>query len=342
MEDINLDDEGWSAVKVGPDTLGWIGPNTPASTSVRDATVTILMGDSSFPLDVLGFCVMQQFSAPDDRFNGFLKSMLAYSRSFVVRVPEGSLDVSDKAMVVVYPKPSNVDLPPISRENIVFSRLSVDTLLSALMKFFTACTAKIQSELHELDAPVEVVRKYAELSYYRYPEALRGALTWRGRLLNGLSEGTTLRVRAIRVGVFENDYHSILWNLANLPASISFSSLVQQQTREVYGCSRVSPENVFIVKASSDEEYEMGMDLLRRREIAENYLIAARPDMLDASFFLCQKGDTLEDWIDGEELSLEEFAKVSGSERMEVEHEVVNPGAYDKELIQWNALMQTM
>lgn len=301
MDDLNFDDsEEWSAVMVGPLTMGWIGPNTPANavTKLAHADITILMGDRSFPLSMETYAWMR-FASPDERPEKIVTSMLTYHRRFAVPVPVGSLEVTHEGVLA-------------------YSTRSVETLNFALSKFFNACVDKIQSDLNALTSPLEVVRKYAELCHYGYPKDLRDALTWRGQVLTDVSRGTKVRVRTVKIDA-DLDHHSGVWKLESNPPPKSFNALVKHHTRFEYDSSRIFPENVFILQASSDEEYEMGVSLLKGREVAERYLIVTYPDvLLDASFFLCQTGDPLEEWIDGEVLSLEEFAEPSG-ERCKIE-----------------------
>lgn len=315
MDCLDLDSGEWNAVKVGPETVGWIGPHMSFSRYAH-GEVTVLMGDRRLPLDVLDF-LMNRFAFPHfPRPEKVVTALLNYNRLFAVPVPADSLDVTDAG-------------------KIDFSERSVETLNSALSKFFAACVDRIQAELHALAMPVEVVRKYAELIHHRYYRDYCDALTWRGRPLNEVSKGTQVRVRTIKFVSPDYGYRSVSWNLETVPPSNSFHSLTQHQTRSEYDNSRILPENVFVIKVSSDEEYEMGRNLLKKEEPVKRYLVATHPNVLDASFFLCQTGDPLEDWIDGEVISLEQFVAVAGSEPMEAVEPKLNPGKYEKVVSKW-------
>lgn len=321
MDSLDLESGAWNAVKVGPETVGWIGPNRPFARRVMSdvaiADITILMGDSRFSLDVVNF-VFMRFILPEHqrplRPTKLVMAMLHYSRSFTVPVPVDSLDVTDEG-------------------EIDFSERSMETLNSALSKFFTACVAKVQSDLHALTIS-EVIREYAELSHYGYAMDLRDTLTWRGRSLNEVSAGTKVRVGTFKLDGSNPGLRSAYWNLGNIPYTNCFNVLINHQTASEYN-DYCKPEYVFILKTVSNEEYELAKTLLKRLEIVEGYLAAARPEMQNATFFLCQKGDPLEEWIEGEVLSVEEFAQTSEEERKRalsptLKSAILNPGKHQK------------
>lgn len=309
MDCPDLDSGEWSAVNVGPLTVGWIGSHDFTLTKLAD--ITAIMGGVMLPMDTLQ-CYSMGYSFPDEGLdNAFATNMLTYNRRFVVSVPAGSINMTEGA--------------------INYSKQTMEILHTILSNFFTPCVDRIQAEFHLLSTPVEVVRKYAELSHYYYPKALRDALTWRGKPLDEVSRGTKTRVRTVRMGAFDYGHHSVSWNLANESPLGAFNSLVKHHIRPQYDDQRILPENVFIIKTSSDEEYEIGKTLLAGEEIAtEQYLLSNHPNIQDASFFLCPTGDPLEGWIDGEVLSLEEFAKP-----MRNWQTYLDSGQYSKELNEW-------
>lgn len=300
MSHLDLKDGEWSAVQVGPETLGWVGPYMSIDCALSLADITILMGDNILPLDATVFSLGLLDPFSQNHFRGSVKSLLNYCKRFAVHVPAGSLDISDEG-------------------EINYSGRSLETLRLVLSKFFAACADEIQANLHTLATPAEVVRKYAELMHYGYPTALCEALTWRGRLLSDIPQGTQVQVQTVRFGAFSTYPYSGHWNLGQVQRSDVFTSLVEWQTRISFDESRVIPENVFLVETTSDKEHELGKRLFQTPDLLRRYLTKIRPEVKDASFFLCQTGDPLEEWIDGEVISMKDFSKFAFKVKAEIQ-----------------------
>lgn len=290
------DSEGdeWSAVRVGPAIVGWVGPYREEPWGFREgADITVLIGDRELPLSpslLISNLRAEHFSHEQDQQRNreeitVIREMLDYTRCFAVRVPVNSLDVSlDDSS---------------SYEWIVHTTLSLNTLQTTLYRFCVAFMAEVQASLHMM-TPVEVSRKYAELSHYRYPWL--DQLTWRGRTLDEIASGTTMEVISI------SQQHSF-YPYLDLPGPMRFGSFVERQTRASFHSDRVLPENVFVIRTSSPEEFEsVQLLMLERRELLQMYLTQIRPTALDASFFFMLKGDVLEEWIEGEVISLDEYS----------------------------------
>lgn len=284
-----LEGDEWSAVQVGPVTVGWVGPyRDPWASGWAD--VTILMDDREFPLpeSLISNLMAEHFVYEQDQQRNreeiaVIQKMLEYTRCLAVRVPANSLDVS-------------------SSGRIVLTTLSLNTLQIALYRFCVAFITEVQAGLHMMP-PVEVSRKYAELSHYRYPEMWLDQLTWRGRTLDEIASGTTIQVRSI------SPRHSH-YPYLDLPGPMRFGYFVERQTRATFHSDRVLPENVFAILASSPEEFEsVQLLILERQELLQMYLAQIRPTAQDASLFFVLKGDVLEEWIDGEVISLDEFSR---------------------------------
>lgn len=300
MDEFDFEGDGWSAVRVGPAVLGWVGPYPEQGNSQQSelaltlASVSIIMGDRKLPLAVQAFSSLFGVSLyergederrADHRERKFTQNMLSYRRCFAVPVPADSLDVTADG-------------------RIIFTDRSLDALYTALYKFFTAFVAEVQSDLNT-KTPIEVVRKFSELSYYNYPAFVCDALKWRGRKLNDISRGTTMQAKAIRIGQLAR------YPYLKLPGSVSFDSFVEWQTRVVLNPARILPDNVLMVTTSSPEEYELVQSWFDRPGLLEKYWAKIRPEGKDddASFFLCQAGDVAEEWVDGETISMKEFSR---------------------------------
>lgn len=293
----------WEAVKIGPETAGWTGPNiTVKHTTSMPAKITAFMGDEGFSLNLqeLGLAWLGERD-PSDKANVF--DWMGYSKHFAVRVPIGSLDIDD-------------------RGNVEYSQKSTDILFVMLERLFSALPFEVQAELHKCETPVEVVRKYAELQAHSYPFQV-GELQWRGLVLNDLVESTaTMRVRVVDnypMPERQNPYRTVgRGNIKALSRIADFGAFVSWQTRNAYvrvGFGpkiRATPNNVFLIRASSQEEYEEGQKLLEDEVLIWDVLKAkGRTSVRDASFFICPAGDPLEEWVDGEALTVKDIAEAS-------------------------------
>lgn len=294
MAPMNLG-EGWKAVNVGPVTVGWVGPYIPVrSKSYIQAHITAFMGFKSFRLNIveLGLALFDI----DGFWNNtdIVARMIYSSRRFAIRLPVGSLDLDD-------------------RGNIIYSKRSTETLHAALDRLFSAVICEVQAELHTCETPIEVVRKFAEFGAYGYPYEQCEDLRWRGLLLDNLLARTEMLVRVVEdvpVSVNRNTYrHAGLGKIRMLPRTSKFGSFVSWQTRSDYDHTRVTPEDVFLIRASSQEEYEQGQQLLQDEVLLWDFLIAnGFWSAQDASFFLCPAGDPLEEWVDGTVLTVKDFS----------------------------------
>lgn len=316
---VNLEDGSWTAVRVGPSVVGWAGsylnvppPNSPVLVS----DINILLGDRILPLDFLEFDKMSMMrdNDNDDDSGIIIHKFGFYARRFAVRVPVGSLDLTDKG-------------------EIDFSERSWDTLRTSLRNLFSALKAAIQAELHTR-SPVEVIRKLVELQSYGYPMAYYNKLSWRGAHPPMTTKGSEMQTVVIRESsdlalpkgkslrnLLDADF--ALPNGEYIPklSDTSFSLFVNLQSRTSYlrptsGVPLMAPENVFLIRASSNLEQERAEQLLLDRALLLAFLSAVKPGAMEASIFLCVKGDPLEEWVDGEVLSAREFLKWAGGQHL--------------------------
>lgn len=290
MHNPDLEGGEWSAVQVGPETLGWVGPYLPAHRfNLHKADITVLMGDDTFEMDVVSLMLAQRHGI-ELSSQASVIDMSGHSRFFAVRVPAASLDISSG--------------------EIVYSEQSVQVLYTALAKFFSAYVAMVQSELHELVTPVEVVRKFTELVFHKYPSFQREKLTWRGQNLNLVSKGTKAQVSVVQRKKVNRNPYTGHWGFRELPGKRPFASLVSWQTRSYFG-PRKTPENVIHVRASSMQEFELGKHYFGIQGLLDKYLMETQPTLSEATFFLTVEGDVLEEWIDGDTVSMEEFTVIA-------------------------------
>lgn len=308
---MNLEDGSWTTIRVGPSVVGWAGsyldplPNTP----VLISDINILLGERMLPLDFLELdqiSMMRRDDDGDDR-GVLIHKFGFYARRFVVRVPVGSLDLTDGG-------------------EIDFSERSWDTLMTSLYNLFSALRASIQAELHTF-SPVEVIRKLVELQSYGYPMSDYNRLSWRGASPPMETKGSGMQAVVIREGgdfgppngkfltnLLDSDF--ALPNGKYLPriCDTSFSMFVNLQSRSSYlrpksGVPLIAPENVFLIKAFSDAEQERTERLLLNHHLLLVFLSNVQPVATEVSIFLCMEGDPLEEWVDGEVVSAREFLK---------------------------------
>lgn len=288
----DLQSEGWTAVRLGPETLGWAGPNTPVLRNHLGSQITILMNGLEYNLDTSA--LWQVLTLSNDSFTGggwqiaakereYLVQILRWSKCFIIQAPEGSLDVSS---------------------SIVYSEFSVTNLNTILNRFFEALMFDIQRDLNQ-STPVEVVHKYVEMNANQSPYVDMG-LKWRGELLDDVIHPQTGKAAPIRKAVTVRRGATALEYLFTPKASFrSFVSWQSKQTLHSNVPHGIS-ENVFIVRLSSPEEMETTSKLLRGSSL-HKFLAKARSDYDDATFFLIFDGDPIEEWIDGEVVGVEEF-----------------------------------
>lgn len=290
MTELDLESKEWNAVRVGPETVGWAGPYRKDEHTMQIAVITVMMGDRDLPFSTKmvldSFWSSDMNKLPPDTYEevAFVQNLLGYGRCFAVRVPDNSLDVEDG--------------------QILYTERSMEVLYIVLYKLFTAFVAEVQSDLNTRN-PIEVVRKFAELYHYDFPEPVYENLTWRGRKLNDLTHGTTLQAKAVTTGP------SARFPYLKLPGELRFDAFVEWQTRAGFNFDRIFPENVFLIKGSSPEEYKLIEQWFDMPDVLEKHLARIRPTekCADATFLLCRTGDALEDWVDGEVLSVQEFSR---------------------------------
>ena len=299
-------------VAIGPNIVGWIYPQKV----LRRSEAFAVMGDRKFPIthyklneackDISGLLRDSSLSS---------RGMLRYCRRFAVLLPPNSVDFCDDG-------------------SLDYTERTARTLVEALEKFFRALSHKVQTEINSM-SPVEAIRKCAELVACSYPRCFASSLTWRGKTLDELSQGTTMKAKVYKVRSEEEDisYESRMHpysgcaefnNLAEQNAAFKetgFSVMAELHVRNRYNRTRRSPLNVVHIQASSPEEYsrvdemlfsfdDYSIAQLVAEQKMEKYLAKAHPDFEeDASFFLSMVGDPLEDWVDGEKVSAEEFCR---------------------------------
>lgn len=277
------------AVQVGPEILGWVGPDKTGDYIVPE--ITVLMGDDALHLNITELEMEMRRNPEGYDVDDLVISMMCYKRNpFFVRVPDETLDVSH-------------------HENIIFTKRSADMLRVTLWKFFLVLSAEVQADLHTR-TPVEVIRRIAELHYYQYPKALINAMTWRGRIMDDIARGTTMEVQIVKRGYPFSSISHEAGTLRKLPGRSMLGSVVEWQTRTAIKTNRKAPINVLHIRAKSSEEFELGKKLFDTPNLLNNYL-TTRKHSFDYTFCLSLIGDVLEEWIDGEELSLEEFIQAA-------------------------------
>lgn len=298
-----LDYSDFNAVRIGPEVVGWVGPTRPdREANTFQSDVIIVMGDKTFRLDVQAFQWGYMETQQPDDFDEIapVLDMLGYAKRFIVPVPIGSMDVSSLG--------------------ITYNARSLLTLMAAMRNFSIALTGEVQASLHAM-TPVEVVRKFADLVSCNYPDEFARDLVWRGIALNELGQNTTMKVRAAasEPSFGSKTPYTGRWTIQELPRTFSalgsrtptlFNCLVDWQMRSKYGFDYTAPKNVIHIRANSLEEYELGDNLLGELKILNKYMAERMPDAPDASFFLSMVGDPLEEWVDGKEISVEDFRAV--------------------------------
>lgn len=293
MSDVDLEDGEWQTIQIGPEIVGWVGPHdTVKYQNFVQAEITVFSGDQKIDLNITALGIALLSIEAYANIENVMR-MLYYSRRFAIRIPEGSLE----------------DVPG---SVITYSPRTTETLHTALDKLFSAVSFMVQAELHECESPVKVVRKYATLDAHGYPSQLLGELTWRGLLLNDLLTNTELKARVVdydSTPVRKAQYRNgNLGSIQMVPDCSEFGSFVSWQTRSNFNYTRAVPENVFLLLASSQEEYEQGKQLLQDETSLTRFLTTVEhKEITDATFFVCPAGDPLEEWVDGEVLSVEDF-----------------------------------
>lgn len=297
MVQVDLENGEWDAVKVGPETLGWMGPNKPLVGVKRTtyADLAVLMGDGQFEVSPLEMAQIAYKSESPESVTTAM--MLKYNRKFAVHVPTGSLDISDTG-------------------EIVYSERSKDALYTASTKLFCAVMDRIQSELNAEETPVGVVRKCAELMLHGYSTYFFIRLSWRGTQLNELLRDSEMLVCVTSkddviplVSTSDRYRYMGFGKIRNLHASTPFSSFVDWQMRTHFDNGNTVPSNVFLIRASSTEELKQGTYICKSDSLLKKFLaVTGRANISDATFFLTPVGDPLEEWIDGEVLSVKELA----------------------------------
>lgn len=301
----HLEGSEWRAVKVGPEVVGWAAPyKASTSRKIIRADITVLMGDGRFDLNVDK--LPARLMGPSHNWDGHyiteeLIYFLYYGQSFRLRVPDDSLSVSGAG-------------------EIVYSQRTRETLNIGLSKLFNAFRFMVQSDLHALTTPTDVVRKYAELDAYGYPKSFLRQMTWRGKPLCLLPQESQMLVRVVKDGLTtatpggDRYLHVGLGKLRTLMNSTPFSSFVEWQVRPHYGGYRTQPKNVFFIRASTSEEYETALTIFQSPTLLKKYSVGAgHPDIPDATFFLARAGDPLEDWVDGEVVGVGEMTNLLSS-----------------------------
>lgn len=282
----------WRAVKVGPETVGWVGPNIPVqSKDGLQAKITVRMGEEDFSLNAseLGVIWMMVDSIDTD----ITPWITCYSKHLRIRMPVDSLEMNDIGFLA-------------------FSKHSAEVWHAALSRLFSAIAFEVQSELHALETPIEVVGKCAELYAYGYPFQHCEELNWRGQVLDELFDSSDMRVLVVNNALTpmkRNPYPYTGRGPNETRSAISgFGSFVSWQTRNGSDLTRTSPENVFLICAASLEEFEQGQLPMQDETLMTSFLTDnGRADVLEATFFLCLAGDPLEEWVDGERFSGREF-----------------------------------
>lgn len=297
MNEIETDEGQWRAVQVGTETVGWIGPEKqPIYRGFVQARITVLMGDGHYSLNATDLAVATLQHAAHGEEQQSVNGLLYYSRCFRARVPDASLDLSDVGEVV-------------------YSERSIETLNTVLRKLFSATNFEVQSNLHS-ETPVGVVRKFAELTSYGYPKLFLGEMTWRGKSLNCLLQDTEALVRVIKTEGTTATPNGDRYKDAGLAIrtfadSTPFRSFVEWQTRTHYSSSRKTPENVFLIRASTPQEYAIGRNILQSERLLKSFMKLRSERTSDATFFLVRADDPLEEWVDGEVLSVKKLVASS-------------------------------
>lgn len=306
MNELEFEEGEWQAVQIGPETVGWLGPHLPLEQDYLQAEIRVLIGERTIDLNVfaLSLALIGGRAFEDMKI---VTRMIDYHRRFAIRVPVGSLD-SEPGSVIVY------------------SPRTLETLHTVLNKLFVAVSFIVQADLHKCKTPVEVVRKCAELDAYGYPYVLWKQFMWRGILLDNLLRNTEMKVRVLNndpTSTEDNPYDNNLERITRLPKASHFGSFVSWQTRNGYDISRTVPENVFLIRTSSQEEYEEGRQLLQDDASLINFLTSTEGEEIkDATFFMCPAGNPLEEWVDGKVLTVEDFNATKGTDiKKESEYE---------------------
>lgn len=295
---MNLEDGSWTVVRVGPTVVGWIGSNLPLTRGVvtRNTAINILAGDNLLLLDFLD---LDRSAGRGVNLNklweelSIINTFGYYARHFAVPVPANALDIKDNG---------GIDL----------SQRSIEALCASLYCFFTAMSAAVQAELHLL-TPVEVVRKMAELEAYGYPLRYLRKLTWRGGWLLTKFIESGMQVTALKRD--DEEFKMLGFTPQENVSDMTFHGFLAHQTRTFFadtGTKRIAPENVFLVRASSNVEREEAKRMISNVEKLERFIDEVAPNAQEVSIFLCVEGDPAEEWVDGEVFSARDFLNLTG------------------------------
>lgn len=290
-----LNESDWNAIRIGPNIVGWVGPEIG-----RARRITVVMGDSHYHFNPRQFS--HHYLDDPDLHVATLSNLFGYRRYVAVPVPVNSLDITDAGQID-------------------FTMRSGKTLMAALHNFYKALTIEIQADLHTR-TPIEAVRKVSELIHSCYTLAPEEKLMWKGNSLDEiLEQETTMKVKIVMPVGFDSCYKGFLGvqelsrtRTEGLVGSTGFGLFVDWQLRSGFAAWRAIPENVIHVRAASLEEYETAERFFATGNRLEQYITKTLPEATEASVFLSMIGDPLEEWVDGETVTVEEFLAVTSKE----------------------------
>lgn len=287
---------GYAPLSLGSTIVGWTSP--PWEEGIREArTAKAVMGNKAYVFEIPALWLAREplGLTGDEDFefqSGFLSDI-------ILNVPVGSLDVTTHSHFIKY------------------TERTAKTLHSALSNFFRLREAHIQSELHKLTTPSQAMEALLTLMTNHYSWNSLIELSWRGEKLKNLPSASnmTYQNQIVRWGTSLQTVLPV--RLAETSSFMGFLGLqtLNEKVEKAPGdrvFSDFKPENVFLLKAESEEEQSLGEKLFVK-EYLDVFLYETnhQTDLeSNRTFFFAQADDSLANWVIGTTITVSELHKL--------------------------------
>lgn len=285
--------DGYIPLQLGSTTIGWISSSLGGESGQEPRMVKAVMGDKAYKFEFPALWVARE-SLGLTGDNDF-EIQADFFADIILNVPVGSLDVTTHGHLIKYTDHTTM------------------TLHSALIDFFRLRATHIQRELHKL-TPTQAMETLLSLMTNHYPWDSLAELSWRGTKLKSLPSASRMMYQNQKIG-----WDSSVSTILPVKITSSFMGFLKRQTFNIreektfkQKLLSFKPENVFFLKAESEEEQLLGETLFDKHYLnvfLEETNHQADPKS-DKTFFFAQADDSLADWIVGTTITVSDLHRM--------------------------------
>lgn len=271
--------ETLTELNLGGRTVGWYGPLRQSSispTRCSQRAITILMGSKAYNITLGDFEHCCQQQELDIKHLAFLCEL---RMEVILKLPVGSLDI--------YRQGPNID----------YTSKSIKTLFNGLTNYATLLKAHIRTTLNQ-QSPYEFLKTYLLLAH---GDNLFTELSWRGTKLDDL---------VIQSGMKRCVISPTKSHLFPFSPEASFYRFARYRNYK-------NVTHVLVTAESAEElilaeKMLLGLDFPR---MFASHANLAHPHK-DTIYYLCEKGDSLEQWVEGKRITVKEMYDVAVSHNL--------------------------